>query len=552
MQSTVNYYLILILLVFINIGCSSKKSKAETLYFNANIYTVDTTFSKATAMLVNKGKIIALGKVDALREKYEPIEEIDLKGNTVIPGFIDVHTHFYEYAKTLNRLDLSHTTSLDEILASTKTHHKNTNGSVVLGYGWDHTKWNKNDLPINNKLNTLFPDTPVILMHKNGHVLFVNEVVMNMAKITTETKIEGGEIMVKDGKPTGVLIDNAMKLVEELKLDQKELNMTPLLQKAEQHCLSSGVTSINDLGWFTGDLNVLDLFDSLYQSKTLKIRNYVSLFAKRAKGIEYIKKGKYIESDRFTAKAIKIITDGALGSRSACLITPYHDQHDQHGVMTVNPDSLLAYAQLAYDNNFQVMAHAIGDSANRTVLRTFSKILPKNNDRRWRVEHAQIVDPIDLKYFKDYNIIPSIQPTHAIADLHFSTSRLGHDRVKHAYGYKTLLQQNNWLAIGTDFPVEAINPLMSFYTAVARKDANGHPENGFQMENALSRKETLKGMTIWAAKAQFREHIIGSLEAGKYADFVVLDKDLMTIPLNDIPQIKILYTYIQGEQLYAQ
>ena len=552
MKSTLTYYLSLIIVVLLSTGCSPKKSKVEALYFNAHIYTVDITFSKATAMLIDKGKIVALGTESELRNRYQATKEIDLKGNTVFPGFIDVHTHFYEYAKTLNRLDLSKTKSLNELLKSVKAHKKNNFGKVLLGYGWDHTTWTNNKLPTNDQLNALFPDIPVILMHKNGHVLFVNSVVLDMAKITANTQIEGGEIILNNGTPTGILIDNAMKPVEQLELDLHKLNMTPLLKKAEQHCLSSGVTCINDLGWFTGDLSVVHLFDSLYQSNNLKIRNYLSLFAKRAKGIEYIKKGKYIESDRFTAKAIKIITDGALGSRSACLISPYHDQHDQHGVMTIHPDSLLAYAQLAYDNNFQVMAHAIGDSANRMVLQTFSKILPKNNDRRWRVEHAQIVAPNDLKYFKDYNIIPSIQPTHAIADLHFSTSRLGHDRVKHAYGYKTLLQQNNWLAIGTDFPVEAINPLMSFYTAVARKNTDGHPEKGFQMENALTRKETLKGMTIWAAKAQFRENIIGSLEKGKYADFVVLNKDVMTVPLNEIPKTQILYTYIQGEQLFAK
>jgi len=251
-------------------------------------------------------------------------------------------------------------------------------------------------------------------------------------------------------------------------------------------------------------------------------------------------------------RGFKMFADGALGSRGACLLQPYADQKNWSGFLLSSQQHFQEIAQKVYEKGFQLSTHAIGDSANRVILKIYASVLKGKNDRRWRIEHAQIVSPEDLKYFGDYNIIPSVQPTHATSDMYWAIKRLGPERIKTAYAYKQLLDQNGWIPLGTDFPVEDINPIYTFYAAVVRKDLKGFPSTGFQPENALSRIEALKGMTIWAAKAQFEEKEKGSIEPGKYADFVILDNDIMKMNGTDLPKVKVLKTYVNGEKVYEK
>ena len=263
------------------------------------------------------------------------------------------------------------------------------------------------------------------------------------------------------------------------------------------------------------------------------------------------KKGK-IKTNFLNVRSFKVYGDGALGSRGACLLKPYADKKNHYGFLLSDEQHFKDVAQKIYDHDFQMCTHAIGDSANRTILKIYADVLKGKNDKRWRIEHAQVVDPADFNLFGENNIIPSVQPTHATSDMYWAADRLGKDRVKNAYAYQELLKQNGWLPLGTDFPVEGINPINTFYAAVCRKDLKNFPANGFQKENALSREQALRGMTIWAAKANFEEHEKGSLESGKFADFVILDQDLMTITDNKIPQTKVLATYIAGQKVYQK
>jgi predicted amidohydrolase YtcJ len=283
----------------------------------------------------------------------------------------------------------------------------------------------------------------------------------------------------------------------------------------------------------------------------LKMRLYVML-SDRPENYEYLFKRGVFKTPDLDVRGFKMYADGALGSRGACLLQPYDDQENWRGFLLSSQKHFEEIAAKVAAKGFQLCTHAIGDSANRVILKTYAAVLKGKNDRRWRIEHAQIVAPGDLHYFGDYSIIPSVQPTHATSDMHWAGTRLGAKRLKSAYAYKQLLEQNGWEPLGTDFPVENISPIYTFYAAVERKDLKGWPEDGFQMENALTRQQALQGMTIWAAKANFEEKEKGSIEPGKYADFVILDKDIMKIKGSDLPGVKVIYTYVNGEKVYEK
>ena len=347
--------------------------------------------------------------------------------------------------------------------------------------------------------------------------------VLNLAKITNTTLVNGGLVLTSKKKPTGVLIDNAVDLVEAV-LPSITLNdKINALKTAEQHCFEYGLTSVCDAGL---DLNIIHLIDSLQQSGTLQMRIFAMISLTDENLKEALEIGVY-KTEKLNVSSFKMYADGALGSRGACLIKPYSDEVHHHGFLLTDIGKMKRYMYQIAASKFQLNTHCIGDSTNRLILELYSKFLLKNNDRRWRIEHAQVVNPADTALFKTYNIVPSVQPTHATSDMNWAINRLGNERIKNAYAYQTLLQQNNWLPLGTDFPVEYVSPFYTFYAAVARQDANGKPKNGFNIENALTREQALKGITIWAAKAAFEENEKGSIEANKMADFIVTDIDLL-------------------------
>ncbi len=529
------------------ISCMMKKEQADLIVFNATVYICDENFSVAESFAVKDGKILSVGRKNDILSKYYSSNLIDAEGYFIYPGFNDSHCHFLQYG--INKVlyaDLTGTASVEEIINKLKIFQEENNNYWILGRGWDQNQWAENEFPDKEVLDRYFTNNPVYLVRVDGHAAWVNSKALEIAEINRNTHIEGGIIHLDKGKPSGILIDKAMSLVyAHIPEPDKNTKINALLI-AQQDCFRYGLTSVSDAGLFAEDVRIID---SLHRKSELKIRIYAMLKPDCRDFETYVKNGIY-RTDRLTVRSIKLFADGALGSRGACLIDPYADDPDTYGVMVNSYEYLLKHSKLAKANGWQVCIHAIGDSANRQVLKLFAELLLRPNDLRWRIEHAQVVHPDDFEMFKRFSIIPSVQTVHATSDMYWAEKRLGKERLRYAYAYKKLLEQNGWFCNGTDFPVEHINPVFNFYSAVARKDLNGFPKDGFQIENAISRKEALLSMTLWSAKASFEENYKGSLEPGKYADFIILDKDIMKINISEIPFVKVLKTYISGEKMY--
>jgi len=529
-------------------SCGQSKQQADLMVINAKIYTVNNDFETAEAFAVKDGKFIAVGTTEEINEKYAAGKVVDAQGKAVYPGFNDGHSHFLGYglSKTMYA-DLVGTTSFDEVIERVKQHRQQYSGEWVLGRGWDQNDWQVEEFPTKEKLDEAFPDTPVVLRRIDGHALIANSEAIRRAGVTTQTFVKGGDILKKNGQLTGVFIDNAMDVILNIIPPPTKEQKIKALKKADKDCLAVGLTTVTDAGLDKDDIL---LIDSLQKAGELHIRVY-AMMSPTAENFNYFfKKGPYF-TGKLTVSAVKLYIDGALGSRGALLLQPYSDDPGNYGLQ-LHPEKYYdEMCRKAYDAGFQVNTHAIGDSGNRIMLKTYARYLKGPNDRRWRVEHAQVVNRDDLHYFKDFSIIPSIQTTHCTSDMYWAEERLGPERIKTAYAYHDLLQQNGWLINGTDFPVEGISPLRTFYAAVARKDLKGWPEGGFQPENALTREEALKSITIWPAKGSFEEDFKGSIEPGKVADFVLLDKDIIEIPENEVPYIKVVATYLDGVQLLS-
>ena len=536
-------------LLLICISSCKFRQKADLVIHHAKIYTADTAFSTAEAMAIRDGKIIAIGTDDEILKEYEASEEKNAAGKTVYPGFIDAHTHFVNYGFSLRRVNLVDTKSWEDVLQHCSDFAKNLpQGNWLTGRGWDQNDWAIEEFPDNKKLNEIFPDQPVLLTRIDGHAAIANEKALDLAGIKPGDKIEGGEIEVKNGKLTGILVDNAVRLVS-VKIPAPDAAETKTaLLMAQMNCFATGLTSVDECGL---DYATVLFIDSLQKTGDIKMRVYAMLSDNKTNYDLAFAKGK-IKTDRLKVCAFKVYADGALGSRGACLLKPYEDQPAWSGFLLSPAAHFDSVANILSQKGWQMCAHAIGDSGNRAILTIYAKYLKGKNDLRWRIEHAQVVNENDFHLFGDYNIIPSVQPTHATSDMYWVQQRLGAERVKGAYAYKQLIEQNKWIPLGTDFPVEDISPFKTFFAAVARQDAKGFPANGFQMENALSREQALRGMTIWAAMASFEEKEKGSLVEGKLADFILLDTDLMTCPINDVLKTKILATYINGEKVFGK
>lgn len=529
--------------------CSSCiNQRVDLIVHHAKIYTVNNDFATAEAMAVQDGKIVAIGTNDEILKEYQSDSLVDAKGAAVYPGFIDAHAHFLGYGQSLYSVDLMFVPSWEEAITRVKDFAaKHPGKGWIKGRGWDQNRFPGKQFPTNAELNALFPDRPVILERVDGHASIANDFALNLAGVKPGQTIEGGQFMMQDGKLTGLLVDNAVGVVEKNVPVATKDDYKDWLTAAQQNCFATGLTTITDCGLSPSDI---DYIDALQKSNDLKMRLYVMLSDKPASyASKYFTGGGYV-TDRLSVKGVKVYGDGALGSRGACLLHPYSDKPDWSGFLLSSPAHFDSIAAKLINTDFQMCTHAIGDSANRTILNVYAKYLKGKNDKRWRIEHAQIVHPADFHLFGDNSIVPSVQPTHGTSDMYWAADRLGAERLKGGYAYKQLLEQNNWLPLGTDFPVEEINPFKTFLAAVARQDSKGFPAGGFQMENALTREQTIRGMTIWAAKANRMEKQVGSLEVGKKADFIILDQDLMKVATDRILKIKVLKTYLNGERVH--
>ncbi|WP_319500308.1 amidohydrolase [uncultured Draconibacterium sp.] len=536
-----------LILLFVMISCV-KKEKVDLVVSGGLIYTVDEEFATAEAFAVKDGKVVAVGSSQDILDKYESDNMIDAEGKFIYPGFNDAHCHFNGYAiNLLQYADLRGTKSQEEIYELLKEHHDKFGGEWILGRSWDQNDWEDKNFPDKTKLDELFPDTPVYLVRVDGHAGWCNTKALEMAGVTAKSKVNGGDVLLKNGEPTGILIDNAMgfvgKLIPEITAGQQEKG----LLEAQNNCFAAGLTSVTDCGL---DKATILLMDEMQNAGKLKMRVNAMLNPTKENFDYFVKKGEAYKTDRLLVNTIKIYADGALGSRGALLMDDYSDDEGNHGLQIETQDYYDMICQLAFDNNFVVATHAIGDGGNRLMLDTYGRFLKGKNDRRWRIEHSQIINPDDFKKFAAFSIVPSIQPTHCTSDMPWAEDRVGAERIKGAYAYQTLLQQMGWLPAGTDFPVENIYPLYTFYSAVFRTDHEGWPEGGWHKDEGLTREQTLRAMTSWAAKSSFEEDEKGALTPGMWADFVVLDTDLMKAEPKEVLNTKILSTWSAGEKVF--
>ncbi len=526
---------------------SCSKTPVDLIVRNVHVYTVDDDFSVVESFAVKDGKIVATGTNEHIRSRYQASEVHDYSGRYVYPGFNDAHAHFYGYGMNLlQRANLAGTRSQEEIYTILQEYQTQFGGDWIQGRGWDQNNWPEKEFPDKSRLDELFPDVAVYLIRVDGHAAWCNSKALQLAGITATTKVEGGEVILKNGQPSGILIDNAMGLVASKIPEPTPEMKAKALQAAQKNCFAAGLTSVTDCGL---PKEVVLMMDSLHRNGELKMRINAMLDPTEENFEYFVKKGRY-QTDRLMVNTIKIYADGALGSRGALLLEPYSDDQGNSGLQMAPQQFFDEICQLAYQSNYQVATHCIGDAANRILLNTYGKYLKGDNDRRWRIEHAQIVHPDDFGQFAKYSVVPSIQATHATSDMDWAIYRVGNKRIKGAYAYQQLLQQLGWLPNGTDFPVEDIYPLNTFFSSVFRTHSDGTPVGGFQMENALDREQTLRSMTIWAAKASFEENLKGSLEPGKWADFVILDTDLMNATLQQILEAKIEATWVAGEKVF--
>ncbi len=519
--------------------------EVDLLVVNANVYTVDDAEPKATAFAIKDGKFLAVGSTEEILKNYTTANAIDADGKTIVPGLIDAHCHFYGLGLQQQKVDLRGTKSYDEVLERIVAFHKEKNVRFITGRGWDQNDWEVKEFPTKEKLDSLFPDTPVAVTRVDGHALLVNQKALDMAKITANTEVDGGEILKKDGKLTGVFIDNPMRLIGAIIPEPRVREQVQALKDAEKINFSYGLTTVDDAGLSP---QVITLVDSLQKTGELNIRMYAMVSNVPDYVEHYLKKGVH-KTDKLNVSSFKVYADGALGSRGAALKKPYSDHEGHHGAMVIGNDEFKELAKRLAGSPFQMNTHAIGDSANAVVMKTYYEVLQNKSDRRWRVEHAQVVAPEEFDILND-NLVMSVQPTHATSDMYWADERLGDERIKGAYAYKKLLEKTGKVALGTDYPVEQVSPFYTFYAAVARKDLKQYPDGGFQKENALTREETLKGMTIWAAYSNFEETEKGSITAGKFADFVILEDNIMEIEEDKIPNIKVKATYLDGKKVY--
>lgn len=521
------------------------KKEADILFVNGRITTLSKDNDTAEAMAVKDGRILETGKKDDLINTYSVDSMIDLGGRNVYPGFIDAHCHFYGLAQNLQWVDLRGADSFDDVIRRVESRAEQQSGGWLVGRGWDQNLWEGKQFPDRARLDERFPDRPVVLIRVDGHSLLANQAALVAAGIGPGHSWSSQEVIAVNGRLTGILTENAADYLRSLIPAPEGAELSRLLLEAEELCTSQGLTGVTDAGL---DLRTLRFIDSLQESGALSI-HVSAMLNPTEENIQAFMVNGALKKDRLHVSAVKLYADGSLGSRTALLKNPYTDDPDKTGVSATSKDTIRKYCGLALQYGYQVNIHCIGDSAVKMVLDLYSGFLKGKNDRRWRIEHAQVCDPADLHLFGDYSVIPSVQATHATSDMYWAEDRLGPERLKGAYAYKQLMAQNGWIPNGTDFPIEQVSPLLTFYAATARQDLQGIPEGGFLPENALTRDEALRSITIWAAKANFDEDETGSLEPGKWADFVILDQDVMTIPLSQIPAIQVLETWIHGEKI---
>lgn len=530
---------------------------ADLIVTGGHIYTVDHTRPAAQAFAVRNGEFEFVGSEhEAMALKGPNTRVLDLRGATVVPGLADAHGHLTELGETLHEADLSGSLSYDEVIQRTRAHAATVpKDEWIQGHGWDQNRWASKQFPTSEALTRAFPDNPVVLERIDGHALLANARAMQAAGVTAATKDPVGGRIVRDasGKPTGVFVDNAQDVIGRAVPPPTPAQLEQAISAAIADVHRWGLTSIHDPG---EPRRIIDVMESMAQKGNFDLRGYILIGDNAADIAHYYTIGPRSElyGGHLWVRAIKLYADGALGSRGAALLSPYSDDPGNTGLLVSTEAHLQEVATSALRHGFQVATHAIGDRGNRNALDAYEGALKEvpTADHRFRVEHAQILDPADIPRFAELGVIPSMQSSHQTSDMRWAEDRLGPSRIRGAYAWRSLLNTGVILPNGTDFPVEEVNPLITFHSAVTRQDSTGWPVGGWYPEQRMTRDEALKSMTIWAAYAGFQEHVMGSITPGKYADFTVLDEDIMIIPASDILKTHVVSTYIGGKSVYER
>jgi len=529
-------------------GCSRHSGtvhRPDALLFNGNFVHFGDS-QEIAALAISGDTISAVYTIhDSLPDAGQ---RIDLKGAWVYPGFIDAHAHLFAYAKGLAEVQLVGTRSWQEVLVRLQDYAASHPDGPLVGRGWDQNDWPDSDFPTRDDLDSLFPNRPVYLTRVDGHAVLVNAAVLELNGLSSPQAIAGGEFISYPHAPsvlTGLLVDAAMDAVKIPAWSNPRL--AKALLDAEEHLLAAGLTGLTDAGLTGAEI---ELLDSLYTANAMRIRvNAMIALSDTATVRNALESGPYI-TPKFQVRSVKCYSDGALGSRGACLTEPYADRPNHFGALIYDSATVHRWAREIHAAGFQLNTHAIGDSANSVILKIYDEVLPADADARWRIEHAQILRVKDREYFDAHRILPSVQPTHATSDHPWAPDRLGEHRMHRAYAYRSLLKQSGRIPLGTDFPVEGIDPIATYRSAVFRRDEQGYPQEGFLISEALSPEQALRGMTEDAAFAQFEEHKKGAFEVGKYADFTILDGDLRSATWQALSQIRVIMNWIAGDCVY--
>ena len=534
---------------------------ADLVLTNGNIYTVDNARPVVSALAVRAGRIVFVGSDAEARSLARPSTTvIDLRGATVVPGFTDAHAHLLGLGTTLQRVNVVGSSSYDEVIARVQTWAKNVRpGEWILGRGWDQNRWPSKEFPSHDALSRAFPNNPVVLTRIDGHALLANARAIQLARVTASTPDPAGGRIIRtaSGAPAGVFVDNAQSLISRAIPAPTRANKRSAILGAVAEANRWGLTGVHDPG---EDAETISIFEELAQAGNYNLRNYVMLSDPGEPGSAAAQRNPYIQrgpqnalyDGRLWIRAIKLYADGALGSRGAALLAPYSDEPTNSGLLVSRPEHIRAWADWALQHGFQINVHAIGDRGNRIVLDAFDSALKRfpKADHRFRIEHAQVISPQDIPRFAGLGVIPSMQATHQTSDMRWAEDRVGAQRIRGAYAWRTLLNTGVIIPNGTDFPVEEVNPLLTFHAAVTRQDPTNWPAGGWYPEQKMTREEALQSMTIWPAYAGFQETMLGSITPGKYADFVVLDKDIMRVPDTEILSTRVISTWIGGKRVY--
>lgn len=513
---TISFICVLILL-----SSCFKGKHVDTIIHNASIHVMDDKMTVHEAIAIKDGEIVQVGPEREILNGYSADKIINAEQKDIFPGFHDAHGHILSLAKQMQNADLTGVRSYTAMITLLEKFQQKHNKEVIIGRGWDQSLWGDKNLPSNEQLNKTFPNTPVALTRIDGHAMLINQAMIDFVGYTDTTFVEGGVIVQQDGKLTGIILDNALDLVNEIVPKPSDQDLKTAILKIQNDLFALGITHVHEAGLKHSDF---ELFDALAKSNELKLNTYAMLFPTE-KNVAFAEKEGHYRNNTLSVRSFKLLVDGSLGSHGACMLTPYSDSAT-HGILLESIPEIRNILNTAKSLNYQVNSHCIGDSANRIMLHAIDTLFEGTPDHRWRIEHAQVVHEDDFKYFGTTGAIPSVQPTHATTDYRWAEDHIGAKRLKGAYAYRSLQKENGMILFGTDFPVESFDPYATIHAAVNRKDTDNEPIDGFLIHEAVDLTTTLKAMTLWPAFGCFEESNVGTLEKGKKATLTILDHKL--------------------------